>query len=58
MLSWVDLPEPSRPSFITLYFEEPDASGHRGGPDTPLIVSAIQRVDEAVGKLLDGLEAR
>ena len=54
----MDLPAPSRPSFLTLYFEEPDASGHWGGPDTPRIAAAIQRVDEAVGRLLDGLKER
>ena len=30
----------SRPSFITLYFNEPDKSGHRYGPNSTQVSSA------------------
>ncbi|EFJ25147.1 hypothetical protein SELMODRAFT_413874 [Selaginella moellendorffii] len=46
------------PSFIGLYFEEPDKQGHREGPDAPQISAAITRVDSMIGKLLEGLEKR
>ncbi|TRZ01215.1 hypothetical protein DNTS_014154 [Danionella cerebrum] len=32
VLQWLLLPEGERPDFYTLYFEEPDASGHKYGP--------------------------
>ncbi|EFJ05414.1 hypothetical protein SELMODRAFT_431577 [Selaginella moellendorffii] len=46
------------PSFIGLYFEEPDKQGHREGADAPQISAAITRVDSMIGKLLEGLEKR
>jgi ectonucleotide pyrophosphatase/phosphodiesterase family protein 1/3 len=30
----MDLPEDQRPSFVTLYFEEPDSTGHKEGPNS------------------------
>eukprot|EP00958_Prasinococcus_capsulatus_P017128 scaffold1928_cov381-Prasinococcus_capsulatus_cf.AAC.26 len=35
VLTWIDMPIESRPQLITLYFEEPDHSGHAYGPDSP-----------------------
>ena len=32
VLEWLRLPPDERPSFITLYFEEPDGTGHGYGP--------------------------
>lgn len=34
VLKWMDLPEDQRPSFVTLYFEEPDSTGHKEGPNS------------------------
>lgn len=48
---WLQLPEPQRPHFITFYISEVDSAGHHFGPDHPLTVRAIQKVDRAVGQL-------
>ncbi|XP_002973640.2 venom phosphodiesterase 2 isoform X1 [Selaginella moellendorffii] len=56
VLGYLDLPQ--RPSFIGLYFEEPDEEGHQVGPDAPQISAAITRVDSMIGMLLEGLEKR
>ncbi|CAI5499255.1 unnamed protein product [Closterium sp. Naga37s-1] len=58
VLAWLDLPSPLRPSFLSLYLEEPDESGHKGGPDTPLVAAAVKRVDDMLGRLLNGLDQR
>ncbi|CAI5504799.1 unnamed protein product [Closterium sp. Naga37s-1] len=58
VLAWLDLPAPRRPSFLSLYLEEPDESGHLGGPDTPLVAAAVARVDGMLGRLLTGLDQR
>jgi predicted AlkP superfamily pyrophosphatase or phosphodiesterase len=50
VLGWLMLEEP--PTFITLYFDEPDSSGHSFGPDSPEVVTAVQRVDAMLGRLL------
>lgn len=58
VLQWLDLPAGERPSVITLYFSDTDDAGHRFGPDSPEITSAIQRVDSSIGRLLGGLRER
>jgi predicted AlkP superfamily pyrophosphatase or phosphodiesterase len=58
LLSWLDLPAPERPTFLTLYFENVDDAGHDYGPDSPQLVAAIERVDQMIGVLLQGLAAR
>ncbi|XP_039705879.1 ectonucleotide pyrophosphatase/phosphodiesterase family member 3 isoform X3 [Pteropus medius] len=32
LLKWLDLPQAERPSFYTLYVEQPDSAGHESGP--------------------------
>lgn len=58
VLSWLDLTGPERLSFITLYFDEPDHSGHEFGPGSPKTAEASARADSAVGRLMQGLRAR
>ncbi|MGA1998764.1 MAG: ectonucleotide pyrophosphatase/phosphodiesterase [Terriglobales bacterium] len=58
VLSWLDLPAPERPTFLTLYFENVDQAGHDFGPDSPQLHAAMERVDQAIGLLLQGLAAR
>ncbi|KAI5076185.1 hypothetical protein GOP47_0008250 [Adiantum capillus-veneris] len=58
VLAYFDLPDDKRPSLITLYFEEPDHTGHMVGADDPHIDKAIVRVDQMLGRLFDGLDAR
>uniref|UniRef100_A0A8C3PNG4 Ectonucleotide pyrophosphatase/phosphodiesterase 1 n=1 Tax=Calidris pygmaea TaxID=425635 RepID=A0A8C3PNG4_9CHAR len=44
------------PHFYTLYLEEPDSSGHKFGPVSSGVIMALQRVDNIVGMLMDGLK--
>ena len=55
-LAWLDGPEPAR--LVTLYFEGVDTAGHRFGPDAPETAVAIEAVDAALGRLVDGLAER
>jgi ectonucleotide pyrophosphatase/phosphodiesterase family protein 1/3 len=34
VLEWLDLPDSKRPSFIAMYVEEPDHTGHTSGPQS------------------------
>ncbi|NXI68602.1 ENPP1 phosphodiesterase, partial [Anseranas semipalmata] len=56
VLRWLQLPEDERPHFYTLYLEEPDSSGHKFGPVSSGVILALQRVDNIVGMLMDGLK--
>jgi predicted AlkP superfamily pyrophosphatase or phosphodiesterase len=58
VLSWLDLPAPQRPGFLTLYFNLVDTNGHLFGPDSPQVNDAIKRTDASIGRLLAGLKAR
>jgi len=58
VLAWLDLPPAERPSFITLYFSDADDAGHDFGPDSPQVRDAIVRLDQQLGRLLDGLRRR
>ncbi|KAM3760714.1 hypothetical protein ACB098_01G214300 [Castanea mollissima] len=58
VLSYFDLPTSDIPSFMTLYFEDPDHQGHRVGPDDPEITEAVARIDRMIGRLIEGLEKR
>lgn len=53
VINWLQLPEDIRPHFITLYFPEVDASGHRFGPESKETENAVQLVDHAVGALFE-----
>jgi predicted AlkP superfamily pyrophosphatase or phosphodiesterase len=56
VLNWLRFPEERRPHFVTLYFSDVDSAGHRSGPGTADVGSAVQEVDRQLGRLLDGLE--
>jgi predicted AlkP superfamily pyrophosphatase or phosphodiesterase len=58
VLSWFDLPKETRPNFFTLYFDEPDSSGHNFGPDSEETGKAVAKVDEQIGRLVEGLKKR
>jgi len=57
-LEWLTLPPGERASFVALYFEEPNDSGHTYGPDAPETTEAVVRADAILGRLLDGLAER
>ncbi len=58
ILKWLDLPAAERPTFYTLYFSDVDHAGHDFSPDSPEVGKAINNVDDALGRLIDGLKAR
>jgi len=58
VLSWLDLTGAQRLSLITLYFDEPDHTGHDAGPDSPRTAAAAARADSAIDRLVQGLRAR
>jgi predicted AlkP superfamily pyrophosphatase or phosphodiesterase len=58
LLSWLDLAPAERPRFFTLYFDIVDTAGHRYGPDAVETTAAAAEVDAAIGRLIDGLNAR
>lgn len=58
VLQWLDLPKPKRPTFLTLYFDQVDHAGHDHGPDSAQVDAALQEVDAALARLVDGLKQR
>lgn len=58
VLQWLDLPPSERPRVLTMYMEAVDHAGHEFGPFSDELRDAVARVDEAIGQLLRGLEAR
>ena len=58
VLTWLDLPAAERPQLVTLYFDEVDTAGHYFGPDSQELNDAAARVDQALGRLTEGLKAR
>jgi predicted AlkP superfamily pyrophosphatase or phosphodiesterase len=57
-LSWLDLPTDKRPTMIILYFSDVDSAGHDGGPDSEDVKQSIAKVDESLGRLVEGLKSR
>jgi predicted AlkP superfamily pyrophosphatase or phosphodiesterase len=51
VIAWLKLPAAERPHFITLYFSEPDSTGHETGPESPQTAEVVRRVDGVVGTL-------
>ena len=58
VLAWLDLPAAERPSFITLYFGDPNDTSHGAGPEAPEALAAVRRVDDMIGRLVAGLRQR
>jgi len=57
VIAWLQLPPALRPHFITLYYSEPDHSGHEKGPDSPEAAAAVRHVDSLIGILEADLKA-
>lgn len=57
VLAWLSLPAERRPHLFTLYMSDVDGAGHDFGPQSREVARAVEEVDAAVGRLLDGLEA-
>ena len=58
ILSWLDLPRDQRPTFLALYFSDPDDAGHAFGPISSETKKAVLKVDGEIGRLIRGLKAR
>lgn len=58
VLDWLDLPDDKRPQFLTLYFDEPDSSGHRYGPASSEAIAALENVDKQLLNLIQGIKSR
>jgi len=58
LLSWLDRPAGQRFGFMTLYFDDVDHAGHTFGPAAPQTTEAVALVDQAIGRLLEGLASR
>ncbi|MFG3447435.1 ectonucleotide pyrophosphatase/phosphodiesterase [Stenotrophomonas sp. NPDC047960] len=58
VLGWLGQTDADAPRLVTLYMEQVDKAGHHNGPDSPAYAAAIIDVDTAIGRLLDGLQAR
>jgi predicted AlkP superfamily pyrophosphatase or phosphodiesterase len=51
VVDWLRRPAPTRPRFITLYFDTVDTAGHDFGPDAAETVAAVREVDTRIGEL-------
>lgn len=57
LLGWMREPGAKQPTFLTLYFSEVDSLGHAEGPDSPRIGEGVAHVDEALARLVAGVNA-
>lgn len=57
VLGWASQTDAQAPRLITLYMEQVDHAGHEHGPDSTEYRAAIGEVDNAIGRLLEGLQA-
>lgn len=51
VLKWLQLPEKQRPHLVTLYFDEPDHTGHNFGPLSPENKKMVIKMDSIIGEL-------
>lgn len=57
VIGWLTLPAGQRPAVVTFYLEETNAAGHKFGPDSPEVVSAIKLIDDRIGVFVARLAA-
>ncbi len=51
VMNWLSKPYNERPGLVMLYFDEPDASGHKYGPVHAKTGKVVQRLDSLMGVL-------
>ncbi|OXG00794.1 alkaline phosphatase D [Flavobacterium araucananum] len=56
VLHWLQLPEKQRPHLITLYFDEPDHTGHEFGPLSAQNKKMVIKMDSIMGELSQKLD--
>ena len=57
LLGWLRLPDPGRPTFLTLYFSSVDSAAHDSGPESAENRAAVAAVDSVIARLVAGIEA-
>ncbi|WP_338407911.1 ectonucleotide pyrophosphatase/phosphodiesterase [uncultured Flavobacterium sp.] len=57
VIDWLNLPEIERPHLITLYFDEPDNTGHTFGPMSVENGKIVAKMDSIIGVLVRKLDA-
>jgi predicted AlkP superfamily pyrophosphatase or phosphodiesterase len=55
-IEWLQLPFNERPKFLTLYFHETDSYGHKYGPNSNEVDTAIARLDNILGVVINDLK--
>jgi len=55
VIDWLKLPIKTRPHFITLYFSEVDSAGHKYGPNSLEVKTALFNIDDYIHRLLTKL---
>lgn len=55
-LHWLTLPADVRPHLIMLYFSITDDIGHKYGPNSTQMDSAVKQIDATIGQLMNGLQ--
>jgi predicted AlkP superfamily pyrophosphatase or phosphodiesterase len=55
VIGWLEKPVKQRPGLITLYFDEPDATGHDFGPEHDSTGAMVASLDALLGYLRDGI---
>lgn len=56
VIHWLRLPDEKRPQLIMWYMHEPDAIGHRYGPDSEYTLRKVHYLDSLVGVFLNKLQ--
>ncbi|PBI91612.1 Type I phosphodiesterase / nucleotide pyrophosphatase [Flavobacterium sp. ACN2] len=51
VMKWLQLPEKQRPHLVTLYFDEPDHTGHNFGPLSPKTEKTVIKMDSIMGEI-------
>src|SRR5439155_13431433 len=54
---WFRLPKAERPHLVTLYFDELDTVSHKYGPESDETRAAVARMDDVVGKIVEGVRS-
>ena len=57
VVKWLSYPENKRPELVTLYFDEPDATSHKFGPQSPQTGKVVERLDSLMGVLRSKLSS-
>ncbi|KAL5970443.1 Bis 5'-adenosyl triphosphatase enpp4 [Taenia solium] len=53
VMDWITKPDVN---FVMMYFNEPDSSGHKYGPDSPEVLKVLEEVNDGIAYLLQRIE--